>query len=75
MNRRWAVYREQLVGFVDGDTQIGAYYAAEKEYGRNGRIIRVQAAGAGDSDERIDRETEAFGHWKNANNDQDQDGA
>lgn len=72
---RYAVYREQLVGFVDEATQIRAYTAAEKLFGRAGRIIRVQAAGASDSDERIDRETEKFGHWKAENNDADQDGA
>lgn len=72
---RWAVYREQLVGFVDAETQIKAYTAAEKDYGRNGRIIRVQVSGAGDSDERVDRETEKFGHWKAGNNDAEADGA
>lgn len=72
---RWAVYREQLVGHVEADTQIKAYSAACQEFERAGRIIRVQLAGSSDSDERVDRETEKFGAWKAGNNDEEQDGA
>jgi len=72
---RWAVYREELVGWVEQPSQIPAYTAAEKQFGKSGRIIRVQVAGVSDSDERVDRETESFARWQAENNDQEQDGS